>query len=446
MKSHSLHSSPCFLVPLAAPPRRRGFTLMELMVSVAILVVIILSVGVTFKGAASSVGVSNATIEMTADVRAIQNQIERDVSGIDRNGYIAIRVCINNPSVSPVNPSIPFPRFVDLSYHFDQISFISTGMFNNRTGADTITPFTDSSTASAAHIWIGQGVMETVNPPTGDTTYFSSDQNIATPPGQFPTGAFPGFPNAIKESEMTLLRHQTLLMPGPVNALGHIPGTFVMAYSGLEATGVSIVGQQEAGFPANISSSRYAAVAQTPAQVYQSIFRDTGNGVGQAPFPEVDLFTYRFRALSSVYDTAVGGPNVRYGPFVNGYFRTTPIMMKGVSSFKIEWTDGKVYPSTDSRFGQLKWYGPTQLSGGFPYPGFDPAIYGFDGNAPGFPLEQFNANGIVHNGVNLNDQYIAIFNYSNRTSWPKALRFTMHIASDRLTGGRDFVQVVNVPQ
>ena len=31
-------------------------------------------------------------------------------------------------------------------------------------------------------------------------------------------------------------------------------------------------------------------------------------------------------------------------------------------------------------------------------------------------------------------------------TWPKALRITMHVADDRIQGGRDFVQVVNLPQ
>lgn len=422
---------------------RRAFTMMELTVSIAILVVIILSVGVTFNGASRSVSVSNATMEMMSGVRAIQGVIEQDVSHIDRNGYIAIRCCLNNPNTAMAGAS--GKTFAELSYRFDQISFISTGSFNNRTGADTANPFTDSSTASAAHIWLGHGVIEGSKP-----GYQTPNQSIATTVNQFPTGAVQGSPLAIKEMDLTLLRHQTLLMPGPVNGQNQISpaGNKVMAYSGLQnLPGNSITGQQE-GFPAHISSSRFSVAALTPAQVYQAILRDTGTGGGQAQVPEIDLYTYRFRALAAVYDTEVTA-----NPFVNGYFRTTPVLMQGVTSFKIEWTDGKIYPPGDAqgRGGQLKWYGPTQWSGGgLVDPSGNNPQYGNDGSNPDAAVEQFNINGISHTinggGVNLGDHYIAVFNYSNREKWPKALRFTMHIASERLAGGRDFVQVVNLPQ
>jgi hypothetical protein len=44
------------------------------------------------------------------------------------------------------------------------------------------------------------------------------------------------------------------------------------------------------------------------------------------------------------------------------------------------------------------------------------------------------------------DDYFVVFSYFNKANWPKALRFTYHVASDRLAGGRDFVQVINLPQ
>jgi type II secretory pathway pseudopilin PulG len=448
----------------ASPDRqwRRAFTMMELTVSIAILVIIILSVGVTFSGASKSVSVSNATMEMMSGVRAAQSRIQEDVSHLDRNGYIAIRVRLNNPG--PGNAANGQP-LAEISYHFDQISFIANGDYSNRTGADTSTPFTDSSSASAAHIWIGQGVLEALNPPVESanppvSSYFSSDQSVMTPIDQLPTGAFPNNPGGIKQAEMTLMRHQALLMPGPRDGTSHITpaGNKVAAHGGLENVPANFVSGSNTvdGVNAHISSSRYCVVAQTPAEVYRSILADTpANAWSNHPFavPEIDLFTYRFRALATVYDTQVNN-----NPFANGYFRTTPVMLQGVSSFKIEWTDGKIYPPTDSRGGQLKWYGPTQLSGGNAYPNpsgnpsptYDPLIYGYDGSAPGLQLEEVSSTGIIHNvggnGVNTGDHYSVAFNYSNKDRWPKALRFTMHIFSDRLSGGRDFVQVVNLPQ
>jgi hypothetical protein len=388
---------------------RRAFTLMELTVSIAILVVIILSVGVTFNGASKSVSVSNATMEMMSNVRAIQGMIEQDVSHIDTNGYIAIRACINRPG-SPL-----------LSERFDQISFVSTGNFSNRTGANTGNPFTDSSTAGAAHIWYGQGVLE-----GSKLGYMPADQAAPISVNQAPTGANSGnFPS----NDMTLMRHQALLMPGPaVNNHIYPAGNELVAHTGLENMTGNVVppGSNVEGKAAHITSSRYSIVAQTPVQLYQSIL---SNRVPAIPLPEAQLYTYRFRALASVYDT-----EVPVNPFVNGYFRTTPVLMQGVTSFKIEWTDGFVYPDGHPLEGELKWYGPT-----FPHGGVGAVQVG---NQP-VELEQVAPSPIA---TNLNDHYVVVFNYANRDRWPKALRFTMHIASDRLVGGRDFVQVVNLPQ
>jgi hypothetical protein len=44
------------------------------------------------------------------------------------------------------------------------------------------------------------------------------------------------------------------------------------------------------------------------------------------------------------------------------------------------------------------------------------------------------------------DHYVAIFNDRNREKWPRALRFTFHAVSDRLRGGRDQVEVVELPE
>ncbi len=67
---------------------RRAFTLIEMMVAVSILVIIILSIGVLFKGAGQSVGISQASLEMLSNVRATQQQIERDVSGLNKKGFL----------------------------------------------------------------------------------------------------------------------------------------------------------------------------------------------------------------------------------------------------------------------------------------------------------------------------------------------------------------------
>ena len=107
-------------------------------------------------------------------------------------------------------------------------------------------------------------------------------------------------------------------------------------------------------------------------------------------------------------------------PIVNGLFRMHPILLQGVPSFAVDWTDG----TPDAAFG-LKWYGVT-----------DPTI----GVAPKVDtsIEPSPSNG---------DDYQAIFGLDQKPKWPKALRFHYRLAdpSGRFPAGREFVEVVSLP-
>ena len=59
---------------------RSAFTLMEMVVSVSILVVIILSVGAIFQSAGRTIGISQASMDMLSNVRAVQQQLESDLA------------------------------------------------------------------------------------------------------------------------------------------------------------------------------------------------------------------------------------------------------------------------------------------------------------------------------------------------------------------------------
>jgi prepilin-type N-terminal cleavage/methylation domain-containing protein len=419
--------TPNALAPAAGSAR--GFTLMELMVSIGILVIIILSVGMTFSGVSKSVGMSQATMEEMAGMRAVQQLIERDIKSLDRNGYLVIRSRALNPNN-------------DRSYRFDQLGFMAVGAFPNQSGADSNSPFSDSSVAGAAVVWWGQGVLESANPRDG--TYLNpsvlgqgQDSRPDTPDpwtARLPTGidarAFSGKLGSW-ENECTLMRHTTLLFPGPWDARGIRPaGNPVMAYAS-PAVDTPMIQANSEGKGAHITSSRFGAAAMTPGQLLQTIDAERAR---LNDWPEAYRYTYRFRALDPVYDTDVTG-----NPFVNGYFRTTPIVMRGVSSFRVDWTDGASYTS-GALTGQTMWYGPTGPGNVRPF-----VKYGSNNDTPNPSLEEYADGGLTLNANLMGDQYIAVFNHTNRAEWPKALRITAHVASDRL-GGRDFVQVVNLPQ
>ena len=94
------------------------------MVAVALLLFLIIGVGVVFKSASSAVGLSEATGSVFAQVIAIYQQLESDVHGISKIGFLVIRCRAFRPSGdSDFDPNnIRFRRY-------DQISFISTGKF-----------------------------------------------------------------------------------------------------------------------------------------------------------------------------------------------------------------------------------------------------------------------------------------------------------------------------
>ncbi len=371
---------------------------MELMVAIGILVMIILAVGVIFAGASQSVGMSQAVMEEMSSVRATQQFIERELKGLNKDGFLVIRSRLLSAD----------PALKDITYHFDQLSFLATGSFQNRSGTDSATPFTDSTTSSAAHIWIGHLIVEKNGAPP---SYVTPDQRAVYPQSQLPTGVVnnSGTLTITNESDFIIGHHITLLLPGPADAQNHVmtAGQNVMAYPTIDGTSpVRIAGNSAEGtaYPAHITSSRYSIVAQTPSQVMQYAIQARLMGINN---PEADLFTYRFRTLASVLDTEVA-----QNPFVNAYFRSTSNVMAGVSSFRVDWTDGSVTA------GELNWYGAANPRG---LPGTETL-------------------GPTPNG----DTYVATFSYYNKPLWPKALRITMHVASARI-GGRDFVQVVNLP-
>lgn len=69
---------------------RPGLTLIELMVSVAILAVIILAVGYIFSQTSRAVNATQATMDVNAGIRATMAQMRRDMQGLSRKGFLIL--------------------------------------------------------------------------------------------------------------------------------------------------------------------------------------------------------------------------------------------------------------------------------------------------------------------------------------------------------------------
>jgi len=368
---------------------------MELMVAVGILVVLIIAISKIFKDAGSAVSLSQISLEMFSNVRATQEQLNRDLQGLDKSGFLVIR--------SQLDPSGSGRRY-------DQIAFLASGAFANRTGnAGAVTPLADSAASSAGVVWYGHGVCE------GTGANNVANEAVAVTPGAIPVGVKgPSVAGGYQtvDQDLVLLRHIMLLTSANRTSAtsttittsdnnSAIPAYFDAAYTAGNINGAAI------------SASRYAFAQLTPGQIMQNVIANK-NGT---PRFEADNYCYRFKVLTNPYATEIfagAGPDL-----INGMFRMHPILLQGCGSFQVAWTDGSLNGTA------LKWYG---LANGTEAP---------SGNAAVEPP--------LSNG----DGYTAIFSFDNRLNWPKALKITYRVTDlntpDRLSGGRMFTQVIALP-
>ncbi len=396
---------PTFAHAAAGP---RAFTLIEMMTAIGLLLLIIAGVGIIFKAATGSVSLSQANMEMMSNIRAVQGQIERDIGGLERNGFIVIR--------SREEP-------VTGGRRFDQLAFLANGSFPNRTGNNlSASPFTDRTTANSALIWYGHLMFE----------------GTSSPPDQSTAVAINAIPTAASDNGYTLGRHATLLLAedggGTANRIT-AGGITVIAHDDIRLSSSPITSLITETSSAHISSARFSAATITSGQLMQSIVNAVGTrAVGTARY-EADNYCYRFKTLPNPYANANEAGITAASKLTNAYFRMHPILLPGVPDFAVEWSDGTLWAATDTdpvtsatvvaeRVNTPRWFGRS-----------DPKY----GTTPGTdPTEPALANG---------DDYTAQFSYDNRSKWPKALRIRYRVTdpNNRLSGGRDFTQIIKIP-
>jgi type II secretory pathway pseudopilin PulG len=102
---------------------RRAFTLAELLVSVAIMSLILITVGAVFAMSTKATGLANANNEVMSNLRAFEQQIRRDLLGIRKDAFLGL--CYNYLPVRPVAPGRPEKAAV----RSDWIVFFANGDF-----------------------------------------------------------------------------------------------------------------------------------------------------------------------------------------------------------------------------------------------------------------------------------------------------------------------------
>ncbi|HVX84355.1 MAG TPA: prepilin-type N-terminal cleavage/methylation domain-containing protein [Phycisphaerae bacterium] len=313
--------------PRHASRARRAFTLIELLVAVVILVLLLAGVGMIFRTTSAAIGMSQANLQLLANVRAAQEQMQRDFSSIDPTTFLVVR-CRKIPGGRPDAP----PDYCD------QVSFIANECFTNR----EIGQFgIDDQTVHAGLIWYGHLVVEGVNRP-GANYIPVADQSkpVIGPPGEplnvLPSGSVP--------EDLILGRHVTLLA-GPTGADGHtvtlggqlLPSVPLPSlYSATMDVGDSDL--------AHFTSSRISLTSVSTSQLMQIIRHNVGQNPqarweGYDPFGRPPPFTEtatcsRFATLLDPWATEVKKDNFTSLP--NGVMRMSSIFLQSCESFHVE--------------------------------------------------------------------------------------------------------------
>ncbi len=412
---------------------KAAFTLVEMMVAVALLVVILLAVGQIFRSTSTAVEVGQSTMEMMSGVRTVEAQLSHDLHHLDTNGYLIIRSQALTLDPAPNSQGLT----TAVPINCDQLAFMARGTFRNMTGSygqggsGTQGTFTDHLQSNAAAIWYGQLVSFVPTPSGSGGAYQNTAVSLgAVPPFVNPNGAsILGPNNAIVAAPQSFIlgRHQFLLSAqNSTNPPLVMDGIADQAYPNIGYTTPSVQPSVNHNVQANLTSSRVDAAAITPEQVSQELMAAVNfyppASILAAENYVSNIYCYRFATVTSPYATPLG--------LVNAYYRMTPQLLPGVFSFQVQWTPRvePVIATAAGTFPEIAWFGLAN-----PAYAPNPAIPGYP---PDPPVDQ-NAGGT----------YEAVFYPGNKAQWPAALKITYSVIDPTgvLTGGRTFTQIVDLP-
>lgn len=140
-----------------------GFTLIELIVAVALLLVIMLGVNQVFRTTSETISTATAVQDGVRSLRGLQSQMFADVLGVDGDPNTGIVEAKNLPALViraesqrlPLNKAEEQDTTATLrEYRKDILSFFSRGSFKRRTG-DGVNVYIGEETSKEAWIWYG---------------------------------------------------------------------------------------------------------------------------------------------------------------------------------------------------------------------------------------------------------------------------------------------------
>ncbi len=172
-------------------PARGGFTLVELMISIALVLILILGVNQVFKMSAQTVGAGQTLSDAGRDIRAAQAVMNSDfrswagdspamvincdssANSSSKWGFLTRADELSDPDGNALTgnggapdawPAIPSAR----SFRIDQVGFFAHGLFQRQTGND---PSTFVAPMSSSDAWIWYGHANLINPAATNSYY-----------------------------------------------------------------------------------------------------------------------------------------------------------------------------------------------------------------------------------------------------------------------------------
>ncbi len=456
------------LTPQASP---RAFTLTELMVAVAVLVVVILAAAKIFGTASKVTGLGQATRDVMQETAAIERQIRSDFARLSHEGFFAIRcVAVPNDVNGPLllNPNRPD----NAEIRADQLVFFTTGVEGTQVFADSAGS-NHKQQSTAARIYYGHAFQlpnaEVLTDPADPGLTFNNGDPIL-PWSLDPSGASlemyrPGTTVTVGTIDGSqppatswLLARQPVLLAddgGGVEDYLSLPGTGDNSAGPIDAAAIRNGRRDIAASQLNDIRNSVTSAGDWPDQrdvITEAVFYPRAERVAPSMFRIDHALTGHVLATACssltvdwTYEDGVGNAVNADGDFYRGvlvdlgaeqpWFGLDPLNQRGVRTFGDYVLDE--LPTSD-RPETIAFTGANTLEVLEP-PGTvtDPhgywAIFGYNQDAPLNPLTL--APWTPASGVAF-------------TPWPSAIRITMvlHDSRTKLENGRVVQFVIDLPK
>lgn len=358
--------------------RRRAFTLVELMVAIALVVILMLGVSRVFSTASQTISVNQSISNQQRDSRAAQAVFQDDFGHIltidapfivisssvqpafrnraddlgdlhttlypstaTTNGHPLTQDIDGNNSEADVIDRIPTTTINNRNHRVDVISFFVRGLYRRQTGNDGV--FMESMTRTEAMVkyghvrkYIGTGSLSVA------TNY--TDPGVGTFARALATPAAPWNPNNLYASDFALARNVMLLSEGTTNDVNGYATSIVNngvnqhfaqrtpAQSANRANLSPLALGSQTDTNEVVQESRYDIAGITLAQM-RSLMIDYVINARTTPLPAGytatwgrSLFSYRFWC----------NPQINKPITSNDAARFSPIFLQGCSSFTVE--------------------------------------------------------------------------------------------------------------